>query len=129
MRVTLFVPCFADTLAPGAAIATVTILERLGHETIAVDSVPFAERRTGLARRLQWRLRLGPMVREYNAALETTLASRPDVLWVDKGILVLPETLASARRQGVRWLVHYSPDNYLLQQTLVNPYERQATIW
>ena len=91
-------------------------LVRLGHETIAVDSREFVERQRGLSRRVQWRLRMGPMVREYNAALETALAARPDVLWVDKGIFVLPETLASARRQGVRWLVHYSPDNYLLQQ-------------
>ena len=34
MRVTLFVPCYADTLAPNAAIATVTILERLGYEVV-----------------------------------------------------------------------------------------------
>ena len=34
MRVTLFVPCYSDTLAPSAAIATVTILERLGHEVV-----------------------------------------------------------------------------------------------
>jgi L-lactate dehydrogenase complex protein LldE len=34
VRVTLFVPCYSDTLAPSAAIATVTILERLGHEVV-----------------------------------------------------------------------------------------------
>lgn len=34
MRVALFVTCLADTLAPEAAIATVRLLERLGH---AVD--------------------------------------------------------------------------------------------
>ncbi|HEY7004248.1 MAG TPA: (Fe-S)-binding protein [Gaiellaceae bacterium] len=34
MRVTLFVPCYADTLAPSAAIATVTVLERAGHEVV-----------------------------------------------------------------------------------------------
>jgi L-lactate dehydrogenase complex protein LldE len=32
VRVTLFVPCYADTFAPGAAVATVHLLERLGHE-------------------------------------------------------------------------------------------------
>jgi spore maturation protein CgeB len=90
-------------------------LERLGHETIAVDSVPFVERQ-GLARRVERRLRLGPLVREYHAALEAALAQRPDLLWVDKGIFVLPALLDAARAQGVRWLVHYSPDNYLLQQ-------------
>jgi L-lactate dehydrogenase complex protein LldE len=34
VRVTLFVPCYADTLAPRAAIATVAILERLGHGVV-----------------------------------------------------------------------------------------------
>jgi L-lactate dehydrogenase complex protein LldE len=34
VRVTLFIPCYADTLAPSAAIATVRILERLGHEVV-----------------------------------------------------------------------------------------------
>jgi spore maturation protein CgeB len=91
-------------------------LERLGHETVPVDYRPFAERHASLVRRVQWRLRLGPMVRDYNAALERALASRPDVLWVDKGLFVLPGLLDVARRTGVRWLVHYSPDNYLLQQ-------------
>ncbi|HEY7197434.1 MAG TPA: (Fe-S)-binding protein [Gaiellaceae bacterium] len=32
MRIALFVPCYTDTLFPEAAIATVRLLERLGHE-------------------------------------------------------------------------------------------------
>jgi L-lactate dehydrogenase complex protein LldE len=32
MRVTLFMPCFNDAFFPGTGIATVRILERLGHE-------------------------------------------------------------------------------------------------
>ena len=91
-------------------------LERLGHETVAVDYESFAAAQGVLVRRVQWRLRTGPMVRAYNAALERALATKPDVLWVDKGLFVLPAVLDAARRQGVRWLVHYSPDNYLLQQ-------------
>jgi L-lactate dehydrogenase complex protein LldE len=34
MRIALFVTCLADTLFPAAARATVTILERLGHEVV-----------------------------------------------------------------------------------------------
>ena len=34
MRVALFVTCLNDTLAPRAAIATVAVLERLGHEVV-----------------------------------------------------------------------------------------------
>ncbi|HEV7867313.1 MAG TPA: (Fe-S)-binding protein, partial [Chthoniobacteraceae bacterium] len=32
MRVTLFVPCFIDSLYPGVAMAMVKVIERLGHE-------------------------------------------------------------------------------------------------
>jgi spore maturation protein CgeB len=56
------------------------------------------------------------MVHQYNTALAAALRARPDVLWVDKGIFVHPAVLHAARRAGVRWLVHYSPDNYLLGQ-------------
>ena len=34
MRIALFVPCFVDTLFPATARATVTVLERLGHEVV-----------------------------------------------------------------------------------------------
>ncbi|MBY8875068.1 (Fe-S)-binding protein [Micromonospora sp. PLK6-60] len=34
MRVALFVTCLADTLFPRAAVATVRLLERLGHEVV-----------------------------------------------------------------------------------------------
>ncbi|MFI2664425.1 (Fe-S)-binding protein [Micromonospora carbonacea] len=34
MRVALFVTCLADTLFPQAAVATVRLLERLGHEVV-----------------------------------------------------------------------------------------------
>ncbi len=32
MRVTLFIPCFIDSLYPQVGVAMVKILERLGHE-------------------------------------------------------------------------------------------------
>ncbi len=34
MRIALFVTCLADTLYPAVAAATVTVLERLGHEVV-----------------------------------------------------------------------------------------------
>ena len=91
-------------------------LERLGHETIPVDYLAHFEGHGAVARKLQWHLRSGPIVRAYHAALVAALSRRPDVLWVDKGIFVPPSILAAARSAGVRWLVHYSPDNYLLRQ-------------
>ena len=40
MRLSLFLPCFNDTLFPRTGIATVRVLERLGH------SVAFPEEQT-----------------------------------------------------------------------------------
>lgn len=91
-------------------------LERLGHETIPVDYLPFVHDRGSLVRRLQWHLRTGGILRDYNAALRSAIDRAPDVLWVDKGIFVVPDVLEHARARGVRFLVHYSPDNYLLRQ-------------
>lgn len=34
MRVALFITCLADTLFPDVGRATVTVLERLGHEVV-----------------------------------------------------------------------------------------------
>ena len=34
MRVALFIPCIDDTLFPDTSRATVTVLERLGHEVV-----------------------------------------------------------------------------------------------
>ncbi len=34
MRIALFIPCYVDTLFPGAGRATVEVLERLGHELV-----------------------------------------------------------------------------------------------
>lgn len=92
-------------------------LERLGHETVAVDYLPLVRRLGTLRRRVAWRLRAGVVVREYARALVAALdEARPDLLWVDKGIFVTAEVLEAARRRGVRGLVHYSPDNYGLRQ-------------
>ncbi len=39
MRITLFVPCFVDALYPQVAIATVRILERLGHQVEVAEDL------------------------------------------------------------------------------------------
>lgn len=108
---------YTGPLAPGETCEMRRrALERLGHETVPVDWLPFVHDTPRPWRRVQWRLRLGPMIRRYNAALLAALDRRPDLLWVDKGLFVHPEVLRTARRAGVGRLVHYSPDNYFLAQ-------------
>ncbi|MDR3662589.1 MAG: (Fe-S)-binding protein, partial [Mycobacterium sp.] len=37
MRIALFATCLADAMFPAAAIATVQLLERLGHQVVFPD--------------------------------------------------------------------------------------------
>jgi glycosyltransferase involved in cell wall biosynthesis len=86
-------------------------LRRLGPQVIPMDTVPYYSwggKWIGAPfRHLKW----GPPVWGLNRDLvRRAQAYRPDVLWVDKGIWVCPRTLREVRRQGVRTLVHYTPD-------------------
>ena len=84
---------------------------RLGHETTAVDlSADRRASRSRFARRVQWRLRMGSLVRVSTSARssEALATTRPDVLWVDKVHLRAAGASSTPRAlQGVRWLVHY----------------------
>jgi spore maturation protein CgeB len=91
-------------------------LERLGHHAAGVDLEVALRGYGAWARRPQWWLRCGPIVRRYNDAILAAVTPGTDMVWIDKGLFVTPATLAAARARGVRWLVHYSPDNYRLAQ-------------
>jgi spore maturation protein CgeB len=92
-------------------------LQHLGHEVLPVDTCP---PEVGLRERRLWeRVRrrvLGP--RDLALANRTILAlarqEQPQVLWVDKGLTIRPETLEAARSfaPGLR-RVSYSPDDML----------------
>lgn len=91
-------------------------LATLGHTTIPVDLSEVIRAGSKTARRVQWRLRTGPMVSAYNTALLKARTAATEMVWVDKGIFVEPSTLKVLRKNGVRWAVHYSPDNYFIPQ-------------
>lgn len=121
---------YTGPLAPGETCEMRRqALERLGHETIPVDYLPFMRRGPRLARRLQWHLRVGPMIVRYNREILARLRERPDALWVDKGMFVHPAVLREARRIGVRHIVHYSPDNYLLRQNASRHFWRALPLY
>lgn len=90
-------------------------LERMGHTTVPVDLMAIATSMPTLLRRIQWRLRAGPLVTRYNRELLGRLEQGGDLFWVEKGVFVRPETVAAARTRGMR-AVLYSPDNYFIAQ-------------
>ncbi len=59
----------------------------------------------------------GPALRGINTALrEQVRVFRPDILWVDKGIHIMAETLAEIAREGRPLLISYSPDQQMALQ-------------
>lgn len=86
-------------------------LARAGHEIIPLDSIPYLHwggRYVGWpVRRLLW----GPPLARLNRdLLAQARRHRPEMLWIDKGVWVFPQTLRRAREIGCEVLVHYTPD-------------------
>jgi len=90
-------------------------LQRLGHEVIGFDISPY-QSRFRLLRSAQWRWHPRLLLRELNRAIVSLAMEQThvDVVWVDKGIWVYPETLQALRLRHGCPLIHYTPDSQLL---------------
>lgn len=104
--------CLGD-IGPGqTAGMRMRALQRLGHETLGVDTNEAWFRASWLARQTQRRLQRGSVVDAINAAvLEAAAAFWPDLVWADKQEFLRPDTLTALRRRG-SMLVHFTPDPY-----------------
>lgn len=93
-------------------LARARALERHGFEVTGFDVTPYYTAAPRLVRAFENRTLMGPSVDRLNRDVVAALNTRAafDVLWVDKGTWIYPETLEAARRAGVGMLVHYTPD-------------------
>ncbi len=96
----------------GTCAARATALEKAGFELVGFDVTPYYQQGSRLVRILGSRLLVGPAIDGLNRDLRAAVAAndRVDVLWIDKGTWIYPETLEFARHLGVRTVVHYTPD-------------------
>jgi spore maturation protein CgeB len=101
----------------GTCLQRLRALQYLGHEVFPVDTCP---PEVGLRERRLWerarRRFLGPrdLAQANRAILRLAKQEQPQILWVDKGLTIRPETLAAAAglAPGLR-RVSYSPDDML----------------
>jgi len=92
--------------------ARLRALQELGHAIVVLDSLPYLRRGPGLLARAQLHLLAGPNVMAYNRALyEVAARERPDLVWVDSGLFIKPETLRQIRRATDAFLLHYHSDD------------------
>lgn len=91
-------------------------LERAGHTVTTLDMTSTVARR-GLVMRLAyrgaWRLGWALDLDGCNGRLiQLARDIQPDVVWVDKGVVIAPRTLRCLRQLPSRtWLIHYNPDD------------------
>src|SRR6266446_2248616 len=88
------------------------ILEQLGFDILPFDTTPFAAAATRFERSLASRANIGRGVSNLNAKLMVLAKdARFDVVWIDKGVWIYPETVTILRaRSARRTAVHYTPD-------------------
>ncbi len=87
-------------------------LRNLGHEVVSFDTSPWTTGGNRVFRSLAHRINSGPHVRGMNRALiaHSRSIGSSDLVWVDKGRWIYPETLEAIREQMQGRLLHYTPD-------------------
>jgi spore maturation protein CgeB len=100
----------------GTCVERMRVLEQLGFDILPFDTTPFATAGTRIERSLIHRANIGRAIAHLNAKLSaTTKKEHFDLVWIDKGVWIYPETVALLRAKSKRQtVVHYTPDAQIL---------------
>ncbi len=100
----------------GTCLERMRALQRLGHDIVPFDTTPWLAGGHRILRSVAHRLNFGPNVWGLNRTLlENTNTIGPlDLVWVDKGRWVYPETLVALKASTRSRALHYTPDPQLV---------------
>jgi spore maturation protein CgeB len=104
---------YCGSLASGrTCLMRKKVLEEFGHEVFPFDTDPYyrmgGRYLSAIFRRLQWGPNFSALHRILVREADTL---KPDVVWIDKGILIGPETLKLIKQRNLKiLLVHYTGD-------------------
>lgn len=100
----------------GTCLTRMQTLAASGNTCIPLDTTPFAQYGSRIERSLLYRANFGRGIRRLNQALQAAAeATHFDILWIDKGVWIYPETLHAMRKRATRtFSVHYTPDAQLV---------------
>ena len=91
-------------------------LQQIARQVEALGIMPLLSGLSLWKRILPHHLYIGENVARVNREmLEKARGFAPEILWVDKGLHVWPDTLASIRKEGCGLLIHFTPDNQMVR--------------
>jgi spore maturation protein CgeB len=85
-------------------------LEAAGWKVIHFKTDRWEPRSPRILRAIERRLGFGPLTRKFNLAIiDESRKLKPDVVWIDKGIWITPDTVRKLKTY-TSLVVHYTPD-------------------
>ncbi len=88
-----------------------TALQDLGHVITPFDWVVYKKGGSRITRSLRGRTAMGKAIRSLNAdLLAFARESQYDIVWIEKGVWIYPETVEGLRNLRGTIVVHYTPD-------------------
>lgn len=96
----------------GTCRARMQTLQSFGHHIIPFDITPWTREGNRIFRSLAHKVNYGPNVWRLNQALinHSRSVGSVDLVWVDKGRWISPETLQAIQQQTHGQALHYTPD-------------------
>jgi spore maturation protein CgeB len=90
-------------------------LDKLMEYTNTFNVTPFINDLGRWGHILTNHLYSGHKIKDINRlVLAKSGAFQPDILWIDKGLRIWPDTLDNIRKGGCGLLIHFSPDNQMI---------------
>jgi hypothetical protein len=102
---------YVGPLSPGGTcLQRMNVLRELGHEIIPLDTDAYTQGLGRFANWLQYRACWSPGIGRLNRQfVQTVHDAQPDIVWVDIGLFIHPESLHQLK--GKSRLIHYNPDD------------------
>lgn len=99
----------------GTCLDRMRSLQRLNHDVVGFDVLSYQSRsRIACSIQSRWQPRI--LLNDLNVALVEAVRNfrGANLIWIDKGVWIYPETLAFIKRAADGLLVHYTPDAQIL---------------
>jgi len=104
-------------------------LIELGHQVVSLDQTKYLDRRSRFSTKVHNHLVLGPGIQAYNRdILRTTREAGPDLIYVDQGQFLWPQTVADLKKTGAR-VAHYTSEHFGFRSYVYRHFTRTIPLY